>query len=181
MAWTSSFNVASTFLPRSSPGINSSSFSRGLPPIVTKLFARLTAPRLPPFVVMFMPFFSRASAGPALLTCKQVEGLKAQMCTALSKHLNHDDACSVFAAADSHHCGVLKQEAFSKIVQHFALATRSDGWLALNKGQLSEVSTDALCGAGMSSCCCLVVVSAGAGGDAVVVGGGVAVVVRWCL
>lgn len=68
-----------------------------------------------------------------------MEGLKAQMCTALSKHLNHDNACSVFAAADSHHCGLLKQEAFSKIVQHFALATRSDGWLALSKAQLSEV------------------------------------------
>ena len=61
------------------------------------------------------------------------------MCTALSKHLNHDNACTVFAAADSHHCGVLKQEAFSRIVQHFALATRSDGWLALTKAQLSEV------------------------------------------
>eukprot|EP00752_Nemacystus_decipiens_P005043 g4580.t1 len=69
----------------------------------------------------------------------QVEGLKEQMCTALSKHLNHDNACSVFAAADSHHCEILKEEAFSKIVQHFALATRSDGWLALNKDQLSEV------------------------------------------
>ncbi|CAM9217281.1 unnamed protein product [Ectocarpus sp. 12 AP-2014] len=69
----------------------------------------------------------------------QVEGLKDQMCDALSTHLTHDNACSVFALADSHQCHTLKTEAFSKIVQHFALATRSDGWTALNKDQLSEV------------------------------------------
>lgn len=69
----------------------------------------------------------------------QVEGLQAQMCTALSKQLNHENACLVFAAADLHQCEMLKREAFSKIVQHFALAARSDGWLALTKDQLSEV------------------------------------------
>ncbi|CAM9409507.1 unnamed protein product, partial [Hapterophycus canaliculatus] len=69
----------------------------------------------------------------------QVEGLKAQMCDALSTNLDHDNACSVFATADNHQCRSLKEEAFSKIVQHFALATRSDGWTALTKEQVSEV------------------------------------------
>ncbi|CAM9735966.1 unnamed protein product [Pylaiella littoralis] len=75
----------------------------------------------------------------ALTNRYQVEGLKAQMCTALSTYLDHDNACSVFAAADSYQCRLLKEEAFSKIVQHFALAARSDGWLALTKDQLTEV------------------------------------------
>ncbi|CAM9517986.1 unnamed protein product [Laminaria digitata] len=69
----------------------------------------------------------------------QVEGLKAQMCNALSTYLDHDNACSVFAAADSYQCQGLKMEAFSKIVQHFALTARSEGWAALTKGQLAEV------------------------------------------
>lgn len=69
----------------------------------------------------------------------QVEGLKAQMCNALSTYLDHDNACSVFAAADSYQCQGLKGEAFSKIVQHFALTARSEGWAGLTKGQLSEV------------------------------------------
>lgn len=68
-----------------------------------------------------------------------MEGLKAQMCNALSSYLDHDNACAVFAAADSYQCSGLKEEAFNKIVQHFALATRSEGWAALNKDQLSEV------------------------------------------
>lgn len=62
------------------------------------------------------------------------------MCNALSTYLDHDNACSVFAAADSYQCQGLKMEAFSKIVQHFALTARSEGWVALTKGQLSEVS-----------------------------------------
>lgn len=68
-----------------------------------------------------------------------MEGLKAQMCNALSTFLDHDNACAVFAAADSYQCEGLKEEAFSKIVQHFALAARSEGWAALTRGQLSEV------------------------------------------
>ena len=62
------------------------------------------------------------------------------MCNALSTYLDHDNACSVFAAADSYQCQGLKMEAFSKIVQHFALTARSEGWTALTKGQLSEVN-----------------------------------------
>lgn len=69
----------------------------------------------------------------------QVEGLKNQMCNALSTYLDHGNACAVFAAADSYQCEDLKEQAFNKIVQHFALATRSDGWCALTKEQLAQV------------------------------------------
>lgn len=63
------------------------------------------------------------------------------MCDALSSYLDHDNACAVFAAGDTYECDSLKEEAFSKIVQHFALAARSEGWSALSKCQLSEVRT----------------------------------------
>lgn len=74
-----------------------------------------------------------------LATRYQVEGLKNQMCNALSTYLDHDNACAVFAAADSYQCVELKDQAFDKIVQHFALAARSEGWSALTKEQLAQV------------------------------------------
>lgn len=74
-----------------------------------------------------------------LYSNEQVEGLKVQMCQALLANLDHDNACSVFAAADNYQCPDLKEQAFSRIVQHFALAARSEGWIALTRGQLSEV------------------------------------------
>lgn len=61
------------------------------------------------------------------------------MCNALSTYLDHDNACAVFAAADSYQCVELKDQAFDKIVQHFALAARSEGWSALTKEQLAQV------------------------------------------
>lgn len=76
------------------------------------------------------------------------------MCNALSTYLDHDNACAVFAAADSYQCEGLKVQAFGRIVQHFALATRSEGWIALTKEQLSEVR--AACGrAGCLACLAL--------------------------
>lgn len=61
------------------------------------------------------------------------------MCNALSTYLDHDNASAVFAAADSYQCEELKEQAFNKIVRHFALAARSEGWVALTKEQLSQV------------------------------------------
>ena len=96
-----------------------------------------------PVVVLYCSFFL-LFLGCVLLflfsSLGQVEGLKAQMCQALLANLDHDNSCSVFAAADNYQCDKLKEQAFSRIVQHFALAARSEGWSALTKSQLEEVT-----------------------------------------
>lgn len=76
----------------------------------------------------------------SLRSCIQVLALKNQLCQAMSAHMDHDNACVIFTAADAFDCPELKGQAFSRIVMDFALATSSEGWISLPQDLLAQVS-----------------------------------------
>lgn len=74
-----------------------------------------------------------------LATRHQVVGLRTQLCDILMQGLDAENSTIVYAAADLHACVELRALAFSKIVSSFALASRTEGFNALEERLLVEV------------------------------------------